>query len=566
MGVSAFATFRLSADEGGAAQRGARCLSVGVLMSCATYPTAKLRALLPQVPLLTRLVQDIAHGAPMPLLATYEALAPPSLQDELHYDPASHFTAVHRFLGPLILPLIKFLHVPRRLLLYAPAPLERAAIVAFFCAELVHAAYAHALNVPGGVFVLGTVTLHDMHRLRSETTSAVIAWTSDRILLDHTDLYDACVDLSSFMRDGQEARRCSRLAHVVDRRTRQRSVLTWNARELSLFFEMDKQENEYARLLEEEALREQSPSPERLTRAARWTYQGQDARCYVLGYVIVWVAYVRFWLSEWWIIRSQLHVAVPYALVVPLGLRSDGGLGAGLVDLSEDVSDDEADDDDHDDINTDHSDTDNIDIDNDIDDDDAKVAVARDDALTAGLLQPSQPSTTDTVLPTPNEAASPARPDPLVAALGLAPADDHDSSHSHAEEHRASLSHFSLRSSHRSSTTQVILPAHPRYEPAQAPQLPRETMLSLYLFTLWSSYVRAMHIQLSSYLADKAADVPPAVETSSLLRGREVKLPASDWAQFGLDARSAIDRDLVQSLLDRHACRLRILHWWHWLG
>ena len=47
---------------------------------------------------------------------------------------------MHSFLGPLMAPLIKLLLLPRRLLIYAPAPVERAAIVAF---NLAAVSYTH---------------------------------------------------------------------------------------------------------------------------------------------------------------------------------------------------------------------------------------------------------------------------------------------------------------------------------------------------------------------------------------------------------------------------------------
>jgi len=64
--------------------------------------------------------------------------------------------SMHSFLGPLMAPLIKLLLLPRRLLIYAPAPVERAAIVAFNLAELVHAAFVYAVHVPGHVRNIGT--------------------------------------------------------------------------------------------------------------------------------------------------------------------------------------------------------------------------------------------------------------------------------------------------------------------------------------------------------------------------------------------------------------------------
>ena len=79
---------------------------------------------------------------------------------------------MHSFLGPLMAPLIKLLLLPRRLLIYAPAPVERAAIVAFNLAELVHAAFVYAVHVPGHVRVHGMLTLHDLDAWKQLTFAA----------------------------------------------------------------------------------------------------------------------------------------------------------------------------------------------------------------------------------------------------------------------------------------------------------------------------------------------------------------------------------------------------------
>ena len=87
-------------------------------------------------------------------------------------------------------------------------------------------------------------------------------------------------------------------------------------------------------------------------------------------------------------------------------------------------------------------------------------------------------------------------------------------------------------------------------------------MTSLYLFTLWSSYVRAKHIQTSAYMEERVALLPPADESASLLRTREVSVTSECLRTLGLDAASEIDRALVQQILAPHDATLRITRGW----
>ena len=84
-----------------------------------------------------------------------------------------------------------------------------------------------------------------------------------------------------------------------------------------------------------------------------------------------------------------------------------------------------------------------------------------------------------------------------------------------------------------------------------ASQLPMETMSSVYLFTLWSSYVRAMHIQVSAYLAERVRALPEVEQSESapLLLHRTVAMSSRDFRALSLDAGNELDRALVQSIL-----------------
>lgn len=534
MGIAAYCARRLSEEEGGAAQRGARCVSVGLLLPHQYTPSNQLRALLPHCAALESIAADLVMGGTPPSLASYgKQSESPELGlslPQLAYDPATYMSSVHRFLGPLLLPLIKMLQLPQRLLLYAPAPVERSAILAFNLAELVHAAFVHASHVPGQVRVRGMITLHDLMALQAEapTTTAWIAWTSDRLLLDKTDLYDACLDVSSLMFPDGPAHLfpTKPLARFVKRSTLQPMPLTWNARELSLFLELADQEHRFEELLTHEgrptfeAWREaeaiSSACSLHVSTIPSWKYRQQDARMKLLGYLVVWVASLRFWLAEWWLVRSQLHVAVPASLVVPLGLRGDGGLSTGIVDLSEGDDDDGLD----------------------------------DEILSDVASKTSRRSIRSEGLSTSVESV-----DPLLAACGMV--------HLSAP-HRRTTSVASIRSPSRtppSAMERTITPAHPRYDPKYEPHLPLESMTGLYLFTLWSSYVRAMHIQVTTYLKDRVALLPPLDESSSLLNTRVVTVSRADFCQFGLDASSEIDVALMRSWLAPYSCTLHVSGW-----
>lgn len=539
MGVATYYARQLSKEEGAAEQRGARCVSVGLIVRCAPDPSSQLRDLLPHLPVMAQLVTEVAYGAEPPSVTAYKeeytpngALPLPPMLERLAYDPTTYVLSIHRFLGPLVAPLLKLMLLPRRLLLYAPAPVERAAIVAFNLAELVHAAFAYAMDTPGQVMIYGMLTLQDLDawKRHASTESSWIAWTSDRILLDKTDAYDVCLDISALLvpHAADAPAPAQPLARFVENAALVPANLTWSSRDLSLFLELAEQERRYELLLVDEgrpafdAWRSAENLPDtcalHISTGAPWRYMQQDARVLLLGYMVVWIASIRFWLTEWWLIRSQLHIALPLSLVAPFSARGDGSMSEGFADSSPagDVSIDSA---------------------------PASVAAAT-------AIKPADPM-----------AASLESMDPLVAAYGLSLRTKPSKA-----SRPSTLSLSSTRPSmHTLPAERTIIPAHPRYDPEDAPYLPLESMTGMYVFTLWSSYLRARYIQASALLSECVAALPRVDEASALLTPRTVRITSAMFRQLGLDASSSVDRSLIQRWLEPHRCSLHVAwSWWLW--
>lgn len=531
-----------------------------------------LAEFLPHVKCLECLANDIVFGGPLDLVNEYAdryrytaPLDPPvpiaavrSLV-RIPYDPVTYLCAMSRFLGPLFVPLIKLLQLPRkRVLLYSPAPVERAALVGFNLAELVHAAYVHAGHAPGDVRVRGAVGLSDLIRLKHEAAQAVpdhawIAWTADKVFQDHCDVYDVFLDVSAFPYP-HAARRLpdiKPMGHWVVRhgsRTETRD-LRWSTRDLTLYMELAEQERQYEAILLEhgrpgfdewQSKTDDTPTcGMRVTLPRTWHYHEQDGRIFPLGYAIVLMASLRVWLAEWWLIRSQLHVVLPASLVFPLGVRGDGGISTGIVDLSEGGSDCD------------------------------RNSVHSDSVLESGDVRSLAESLKDAARsPPPPEADQESvysQDDPLVAACGLGvPCSDRWkrlSSHSSSPSQMRPMSWAAL-------TERSFTPAHPRFDPCIAARLPLETMSSVYLFTLWSSYIRAMHIQASAFLLERVRALGPVPEgeATPLLLHRTITLTARDFSALSLDASSELDRALLQNILHEHGpYTLQVARsWWPW--
>ena len=550
-------------------------------MCSSSNPGSELFEFLPHVKHLERMADEIVDDAPLESLHAYvdryryrDALdvqvptAALRSLERLPYDPVTYLCAMSRFLGPLLVPLIKLLQLPhKRVMLYSPAPIERAAIIGFNLAEIVHAAYVHAGRAPGDVRVKGHVGLFDLPALKREAEQGVldhawIAWTADKVFKDNTDVYDVFVDVSSFpYPDAARHLHCPRPMGLTIAREPAPCTndLRWSTNDLTLYLELAEQERQYEKILlqncrpqfdEWRTKIDDGPSCGlRVSLPKCWHYQQQDGRSLPVGYAIVLAASLRVWLAEWWVIRSQLHVAVPISLVFPLGVRGDGGISTGIVDLSDsNMSSDEEDEDaasDDDNASTHGSDTAGR---------RSMASIADEAGSEAGYVRSLAESLKESARQMPSadhdsdQQSIYSQDDPLIAACGLGVPS--------ADRWRRSSSYSCSnldprRVSYTGRSERTFVPAHPRFDPSTASQLPMETMSSVYLFTLWSSYVRAMHIQVSAYLAERVRALPEVEQSESapLLLHRTVAMSSRDFRALSLDAGNELDRALVQSIL-----------------
>lgn len=482
----------------------ARAISAGLVVAGGT-PSERLLAALPHLDALTDHAARILDGADCAALGAYAAEhesraalpAPPApLCDaaelaQVRFDPVTHLGAVHRFLGPLLGPLIKALYLPEtRLLIYCAVPLARAAVIGFNLAEIVSSALASG-HSGRHVHLLGHVTLHDVDALRA---GGWIAWTSERMLVEKRGIADYVLDASDFL-SGHTTAASRPIVRGRD------GPLRWSTRDAALFFELGAQERQYEDvlathrhpLLAEWLARgggggadpfvHRAPplAPEIAAALAPrpWRYARQDARWLLFGGLVVVCAYIRFWLAEWWLVRAQLRVVIPSTLLVPLGPN------ASLLEVSFSES------------------TSSIDVPD-------RLHPPKDMRRRSG-----------------SSCSGDSELDPLVAASGCA------SSPAPAPAPR--------------KARQTILPTHPRFDACLARSLPFETLSGIYLFTLWSSWIRAMHVQASAYLcALVEADDAPCITVSArdmhalnFDRGNplDVRIVRSIVAQWGTDVR-----------------------------
>ncbi|WFC98688.1 hypothetical protein MYAM1_001420 [Malassezia yamatoensis] len=573
--VAAFRVRRFSAEEiqqDSRGHRGARLIAVGVTLVCpSTRPGCELTNCLPHIEHLERMAEDVLDGIPLHSLNSYvdrfrhhgdvSYREHPSVRCCLRclsYDPVTYLCAMSRFLGPLMVPLIKILKLPKkRVLLYSPAPIERAAIIGFNLTEIIHAAYVHAGGAPGDVRVKGCVTLFDLPRLKQEAESdaydyAWIAWTSDKIYKENHDVYDLFLDVSAFPYPGAPRHLSNpvpmghRISLVED--SIKCDDLRWTTSDLTLYMELAEQDKQYEQILHQKQRPEfdewrttsddAPPSGMRVSALDHWNYLQQDGRLMPLGYSIFLVASLRVWLAEWWLIRSQLHVAVPLSLVFPLGVRGDGGISTGIVDLSDsNVSSDQDEGYQTDDSTGSKPDTSTQQHQAGTSDIRSLAESLKDSAHSMKLREQD-----------PDSISVYSQDDPLIAACGLGvPAVDRFKRHSCFSNSDLDPRRFS----HNEHAERSFVPAHPRFDPSKARQLPMETMSSVYLFTLWSSYIRATHIQASAFLIGRinqlSAERPN--EATPLFAQQDITMSANDFNALSLDLSQALDQETLQNIL-----------------
>lgn len=200
---------RISTDEVG--MRGARMISVGVLLANSTRPRAwnHISALKRFAIQLEDKYEDRTpleeyferHKAPLASPSTEEPWN--GWEEELSRatmdHPAFHLSHVLHVMGISSLTLFKHALGRRRILIHTHPPVESACLLAQLAAvistgeEGIAGVHAHRINV------LGVVGLTDLGRIEKETSrgNGWIACTTDAIFLEKPNLYDLLIDLTS---------------------------------------------------------------------------------------------------------------------------------------------------------------------------------------------------------------------------------------------------------------------------------------------------------------------------------------------------------------------------------
>lgn len=255
-GVACFRNIKLDPSDSSADavdQRGARMVSVGLILQCEGHPDqqgsalAQQLAIVPHLSNLEKLADDLAHHPEdtSPLQAYYDAHKLRSTSSStggagsarldgkrmkqlrmrrrrdprnLAHDPVSHMPALCGSLGALLPHLLKKLMLPHhRLLIFSPTPpLVHAARLGYNLADLVALAIARsgkrhenlqAFARRGIVEVKGQIGVHDIPALEDEEQSrrngkaalpgqSWIAWSTDKLLLEKPHLFDSVLDLT----------------------------------------------------------------------------------------------------------------------------------------------------------------------------------------------------------------------------------------------------------------------------------------------------------------------------------------------------------------------------------
>ncbi|EST05727.1 Protein of unknown function DUF2347 [Kalmanozyma brasiliensis GHG001] len=251
-GVACFRNIALSdnvADEDAARQRGARMVSVGLILQCEGHAEqhasslAQQLAIVPHLSNLEKLADDLAldpkdtsslqryyemHKAHT---ASTNSTTTPTMDGKrmkqlrmrrrrdprnLPHDPISHMSALCGSLGALLPHLLKKLMLPRhRLLIFSPSPpIVHAAHLGYNLADLVALGIARSgkrhenlqafarrwiVQIKGQIGVHDITALEDEERRRSQSPGlepSWIAWSTDKILLDKPHLFDSVLDLT----------------------------------------------------------------------------------------------------------------------------------------------------------------------------------------------------------------------------------------------------------------------------------------------------------------------------------------------------------------------------------
>lgn len=299
------------------------------------------------------------------------------------HDPLFQLPAISNALGPLLPSILKRLLLPSfRLLIYVPAgaPTHRAAGIAFALGELAYAACQFGQSggqCPAtgasaerhGLVIRGLIGLHDIAKLQDENDkeqlhghapNSWLAWTTDKILLDKCQLYDAVLDLSPMMASSSHDADadflmmptalpcflCTYRWQTADGRARaELKKHKWTTREFAVFRGLDEQaslsaisrpgrrRSSLGRRSSQSSLQPVASSSQRRlhmdTSPTKTLSQQRTTSTFL--------AFLRFWLSSLWILPHQWRINLRNSYgYVPLSIRSDGGVRASIMLLPDD--------------------------------------------------------------------------------------------------------------------------------------------------------------------------------------------------------------------------------------
>lgn len=509
------------------------------------------------------------------------------------HDPLFQLPAITNALGPLLPSLLKRLILPRfRLLLYVPGgfPTCQAAGIAFALGELAYAACQ--ANVPfnqecpvggspmkqHGLQMMGLIGLHDIARLQDEakridvaSTTSWIAWTTDKILLEKCDMYDAVLDLSPMTSTNDNPSddllamptALPRLmsthwaASNSGKKTATLKRQNWTAREFAVFRGIDEQASYHAasrrRKRRSVTQASQSSMSGSEVTAPRSPYLSPSSHLSRQGGATTFLAFLRFWLANLWILpyHWRFHLRESYGYV-PLNIRSDGGVQASIMLLPGDDSDGE-----------------------DSEVEEGEVAPASSPHLS--LPSTNSPLRRRHYSGGEETALSDEEDDPILAACGATQA---------SSRQRKSRSHSSLSRSAIQSVADVVtrqlnsvetasndLMADGDDEEDPILQEAREGMkLSLCISEFWSLWIRELvqcgqdlvRIKLEEERGEQGQDN----DETSHSQGHEgpIQITASDMRNLQLSASNSVDVDLIQHLASTISSRpVQIQRSW-WLA
>lgn len=282
------------------------------------------------------------------------------------HDPLYELPAITSALGPLLPGLLKRLLLPSfRLLLFVPpgAQTYRAAAIAFALGEMASSAFRDSKPDDDNaasqrIRIKGLIGLYDIGLLQDEYhgigSPSWIAWTTDKVLLDKCQLYDAILDLSPmsasttdsdlFISPPAPPKLLCTERSTTSTSHRPSFVLryqTWTTTEFAVFRGLDELASKKAVLPKKRSKKIDLDDARSDSSAIDTSPLTQLSRQRIAS---TFLAFLRYWLSNLRILPSswRLNIRESYGYV-PLGIRSDGGIQASIMLLPDDEEEGEED-------------------------------------------------------------------------------------------------------------------------------------------------------------------------------------------------------------------------------